>query len=103
MEPWGLMQFLFTAPEFPLRDLKNGKPVYKNTDNENERYIVSNYPYVSDGIVNFVMDLKRTFGETDINFSPLLTAYIVKILNMCPFETDRRFIGKGGAIYLPTA
>ena len=96
LEPWGFMQFIFTAPEFPLKDFVQGKPVYKNTDNENERYIVSSYPYISDGIVNFVRDLKSFFDEIDINSSPLLTAYLIKILNMSPSETDRKFIGKGG-------
>ena len=96
LEPWGFMQFIFTAPEFPLKDFVKGKPVYKNTDNENERYIVSSYPYISDGIVNFVRDLKAFFGETDIDSSPLLPAYLIKTLNMNPSEIDRKFIGKGG-------
>lgn len=96
LEPWGFMQFLFTAPEFPLKDFTNGKPIYKNTNNENEQYVVNNYPYISDGIVNFVRDLQTFFGETEINSSPLLTAYIIKILNMSPYEEDRKFIGKGG-------
>ena len=92
--PWDFMEFLFTAPEFPIKDLVDGKPVYKNTDNEYEQFRVCNYPYVSDGIVRFVKDVKKIFGDTDLNIGPLMVAELVKTLRQNPTSADIKFMKK---------
>lgn len=86
------MEFLFTAPEFPIKDIVNGYPVYKNTDNTDEQYRVEIYPYVSAGILRFVKDVVRIFGEADLCFSPLMVAYLIRILRFHPTNTDKKFM-----------
>ena len=92
LEPWAFMEFLFSPPEFRVKDIVHGNPVYGSTDNEDEKYRVANSSYVSDGIVRFAKDVRRIFGEADISFSPLMTARIIQTLCRNPSAEDRKFM-----------
>ena len=92
LEPWAFMEFLFSEPDFRVKDIVRGNRVYGNADNGNERHRVANCSYVSDGIVRFVQDVKRIFGETDISFSPLMTSFLIRSLYRNPSAEDKKFM-----------
>lgn len=64
IKDWDVMEFFMTSPEPPIKDFKNGEPIYKNPDKyDNIRSKV--YPEVSDGIVEFAEDLLESFPNED--------------------------------------
>ena len=89
---WDFMEFLITAPEFPVKDVVHGQPVYKNTDNVNEQFRVRIYPYISDGIMRFVKNVLEIFGNIDINVSPLVVAKWICTLYHNPTDVDKKFM-----------
>ena len=89
---WPFIEFLFSAPEFPVKDLFHGNPVHGSASNKYERYRVENYSYISDGIVRFVQDVKRIFGETGIDFTSLMTSCLIQTLCLNPSWEDRKFM-----------
>lgn len=90
--PWAFMEFLFTAPEFPIKDITDTRPVYKNTNNINEQFRIEVYPHVSDGIVKFVKDVRTIFGDIDVNLTQSLVTAWVEILRTSFTKSDARFL-----------
>lgn len=92
--PWDFMEFLFTAPEFPIKDIVDGKPVYKNTEINNEQFRMEVYPWVSNGIVKFVQDVKKIFGDQNVTIRPFMVANWINILRQNPTKEDKKFMKK---------
>lgn len=92
LEPWSFMEFLFSAPDPIVKDFGNCQPDHVSTGNEHEGHTAAICSCVSDGIVRFVKDAKRIFGETDISFSPLMTSCLIQALSRNPSADDRKFM-----------
>lgn len=74
---WNFMEFLMTSPEYPIKTVNKGKPVYDPNPNDAEKTRRAVYPFVSDGTVEFANDVKELFDNADIYFdSSTLVAWI---------------------------
>lgn len=94
LKPYDFIELLFTAPEYPIRDLQNGKPVYKKTDNESEIFRVKIYPCISDGCVAFNQDMKKYFPDTTIDYDIEMVSVWVSLLNSYPTDNDKYYMQK---------
>ena len=65
---WDLIEFLFTSNEAPVEDMKNEKPEYRKLLNDNDFFRLSLFPFISEGILNFVKDYTKIFGIQSFNF-----------------------------------
>ena len=64
---WDFMEFLMTAPEYPIKNLTNdGLPVYAPNPTDAEKFRREIYPDVSNGAVDFANDIKQWFNGADI-------------------------------------
>lgn len=75
-----LTELLITSPELPIRDIKDEKPVYKETNDADEQRIKI-FKDIEIGALNFVKDYKELFGEQMIEFDDevvfsLLDSYV---------------------------
>jgi len=57
-----LIELIMTAPTPPIIDIKNGKPIFQNPDND-EFLRMKLYPYISNGAIDFAKDLIKIFGK----------------------------------------
>lgn len=65
---WDLIEFLFTSNEAPVEDMKNEKPEYRELLNDNDFFRLNLFPFISEGILNFVKDYTKIFGIQSFNF-----------------------------------
>jgi len=98
LEPWDFIEVLFRSTDFNLEDIFSGKPVHKTASSDSEQFLTDNYLAISDGIVRFTEDVQRIFGEKKIDFSPLLTAHLLKSLRHNLSVYDRKYLKELGLI-----
>lgn len=60
IKDWDVMEFFMTSPEPPIKDFRNGSPIYKKQD-KNDKVRSKIYPILSEGIVEFTEDLLSSF------------------------------------------
>lgn len=91
---WDLMEFLFTAPEFPVKGITlDGKPIH-SAGNEYEQIRKDVYPHISRGALEFANDIKRMFNNNDIFMT---SEECVKIVNsFCdnPTKQDKKMMSQ---------
>ena len=92
LKPYDFVELLFTSPEYPIGDLQNGKPVYKNTDNVAESARVQIYPYISDGCVQFTQDMNKYFSDVTVNYDIEMVAVWISLLNEYPNDNDKLYL-----------
>lgn len=68
IKDWDVMEFFMTSPEPPIKDFRNGKPIYKKPD-KNDKVRAKIYPILSEGIIEFAQDLLTSFP----NYDPCIT------------------------------
>lgn len=84
---WNFMEFLMTSPEYPIKMVENGKPVYDSNPSDAEKTRHAVYPFVSDGAVAFANDVKKIFHDADIYLdAPTLVAWVNCL---CDVPTNR--------------
>lgn len=86
------MEFLFSAPELSAENFAESTTAYKITNNTKEQSVLNNYSCVSDGIVRFVKDVKRIFGDTDLDFSRKIVPYLMQTFCMNLTKSDEKFM-----------
>ena len=64
IKDWDVMEFFMTSPEPPIKDFRNGSPIYKEAD-KNDKIRSEIYPIISEGIVEFAKDLLSSFPNND--------------------------------------
>lgn len=85
---WNFMEFLMTAPEFPIKGINpDGTPVYDANPSDDEKTRRRVYPFVSDGAVEFAMDVKRIFNGADIYLNS--SAIVAWVNCLCDYPTKR--------------
>lgn len=90
---WDFMEFLITAPEPPIEDIKSGKPIYKKISKE-EAIRIKVYPKVSEGAVLFAHVITKFFGKISIDFTAKeITAWINKFI-LIPTDEEKPFISQ---------
>lgn len=88
-----LSEFLITAPEPPLEDLINKKPVYKKIG-KHEQKNLEIYPLIMEGILNFVRDYKTLFNDFPIQI-PAQTVYdLLKVFIETTEKQDRKHLAQ---------
>lgn len=86
---WNFMEFLMTAPEYPIKNLRSdGTPVYDSNPSEFEEIRKQIYPYVSNGGVDFAMDIKNWFKNNDIYLPGVTLVDWVNCLCDWPTKSD---------------
>ena len=75
---WDLIEFLFTSNEAPVEDMKNEKPEYRELLNDNDFFRLSLFPFISEGILNFVKDYTKIFGIQSFNFDAVQVFEYIK-------------------------
>lgn len=88
IQNWNFMEFLITAPEAPIINIEDGKPVYKEASIE-EQIRIEKYPFVSDGAIEFAKDILNIFGHIDTFIDYPEIIYWLNILNNNPTEEDK--------------
>ena len=84
---WNFMEFLMTSPEYPIKMVKDGKPVYDPNPSMAEKTRHAVYPFVSDGAVAFAHDVNQLFNGADIYLDgPTLVAWVNCL---CDVPTNR--------------
>lgn len=89
--PWDFAELLFTAPEYPIQNIKHNSPVYKKIKNKHEDYRVKIYPYISDGCVNFAKDIIKIFADKNTFFTALQISFWTGLLRNTPNAIDKKY------------
>lgn len=88
---WDFMEFLMTAPEYPIKNLTNdGLPVYDPKPTDAEKFRREIYPDVSNGAVDFANDIKQWFNGADIYLDGATLVRWVNCLCDNPTKTDHK-------------
>lgn len=67
---WDILEILITAPEYPIKDVCNGKPVYNTKIISKEKNFRKKlYPKISEGAIAFSKILNDIFGNKDVILS----------------------------------
>lgn len=86
---WNFMEFLMTSPEYPIHNIKKGKPVYEHNPSPQEKIRHDIYPNISKGALNFTKDIKKLFNNADIY---LTNTILIKWVNcFCDIPTKQDF------------
>ena len=81
---WGIMELFMTAPTPPVKEINDGKVIFKQI-NQNEASRIKIYPDLSQGAVNFAQKYLDVFGKYSVNFSCETLINWINIL--CNFAT----------------
>ena len=84
---WNFMEFLMTSPEYPIKTIQDGKPVYDSSPSDAEKIRHAVYPFVSDGAVAFAGDVKKLFNGADIYLDA--STLVTWINCLCDVPTSR--------------
>lgn len=88
---WDFMEFLMTAPEYPIKNLTNdGLPIYDPNPTDAEKFRREIYPDVSNGAVAFANDIKQWFNGADIYLDGATLVRWVNCLCDNPTKTDHK-------------
>ena len=91
---WNLMEFLFSSPEYPIKNLDdNGSPEYDDTS-RHEKTRSDIYEMVSGGAVEFARDMKRIFGEWAPEFGIVALTRNVKSVQDAPSRADKKHLSR---------
>ncbi|MDR1071723.1 MAG: HAD-IA family hydrolase [Rickettsiales bacterium] len=86
---WNFMEFLITAPEYPIKRIDaDGKPVYDDNPGEVERTRKEVAPLVSGGAVEFARDISRIFGGENIFLDANVLVSWINCFCDSPTRTD---------------
>lgn len=86
-----ILELLFTAPELPLESIKNSKPVYK-TPTKDDLFRLNIYPYIEQGILDFVKIYKDIFEKCAINFKSDVCFELLNIVTALHSKTDKHYL-----------
>lgn len=88
---WEFMEFLFTAPEPPIRQITpEGRPVYTHAITAQEKQRTAIYPLVSDAMTAFAQDVQHLFVGQDLCLeADRVVAWINHFL-LHPTSTDQK-------------
>ena len=84
---WNFMEFLMTSPEYPIKMVEKGKPIYDPNPSIAEQTRHAVYPFVSDGAVAFANDVKKLFDGADIYLDA--STLVTWINCLCDVPTSR--------------
>lgn len=86
---WEFMEFLMTAPEYPIKNLTaDGEPIYDTNPTPAEKFRKQVYPDISQGALDFANDIKDLFNGHDIYLTaPTLISYVNCLVDY-PTKTD---------------
>lgn len=78
-----LIEFIFSAPEYPIITMKDGKPVYSPNISENEKIRHEIYYKIEKGVLRFVNDINKRFNNKIVKSHPyeiftLIDCYVRK-------------------------
>lgn len=82
-----ILELLFTAPELALENIKDAKPVYKNPTKE-DLFRLNTYPYIEQGILDFVNTYRRIFGKYVINIGSDICFQLLDIITKLHSKKD---------------
>lgn len=66
---WNFMEFLITSPEYPIKNLHNGKPVYEENPSSYEITSSRCYKDIEKGALSFCKEINELFKGQDICLS----------------------------------
>lgn len=89
--PWDFAELLFTAPEYPIQNIKDNRPIYKKVKNKYEDYRIKIYPYISDGCVNFARDIINIFNDKNTFFTAFQSSFWTGLLRNTPNNIDKKY------------
>lgn len=85
-----LIEFIFMAPEPPVIDIKNNKPIYMKEVHPKEKILNNLAPLIAEGMLDFVRDFMNRFRTIEIGFSAkTVNCYMQNfILNLSKIDKD---------------
>lgn len=88
LRKWDFMEFLITSPEPPICNIIDGNPEYKEISPA-EKIRIEKYPFVSEGAIEFAIDIEEIFGKIPIfiNYQEVISWLNVLFYN--PTEEDK--------------
>ena len=86
-----ILELLFTAPELPLESIKNSKPVYK-TPTKDDLFRLNIYPYIEQGILDFVKTYKDILGKYLINIKSDTCFELLDIITALHSQKDHYYL-----------
>ena len=87
---WKLMEFILSAPEPPVINIKNGNIIYSlETAAENERINIYKNIYI--GILDFCNEMKTKFSNIKFNIKYNTIVQLINSLYCYPEDEDRYF------------
>lgn len=100
IKDWMVVEFLMGSPEPPVKSLNHCSPQYQTLVAPEEKYRMSIYPYIENGILSFTQMSKEIFGNLDLYmdneivtewinlFCTVPTAFEKEIFAGCLFSLD---------------
>ncbi len=88
-----LTEFLITAPEAPLEDIKDCKPIFKELS-KYEKNKIAIYKDVMEGIIEFAGDYKEFFTPNEVSLSSETIFYLLREFTKTMTFQDRKKLKK---------
>lgn len=91
---WDFMELLMAAPEYPVKTVRNCKPVYNNNIKKVEKLRKKVIAIMSDYIVEFAKNLLDTFGDIPVYMTHKEMCDWVNVLADNPEIEDIKYMSK---------
>ena len=77
---WDFIEFLLSAPEYPIEDIINGQVVHRENLNKADVFYMSIVSELETGVIDFIKDVKKIFGvyadvTTDFQLKDVFSYY----------------------------
>lgn len=89
IKEWNIMEFIFTAPELPVKSIREGKPVYKD-ESQAEKLRIESYTHLFNGIMDFIKDIKIFFDDAPLFISCEDISNLINSFIESPAKIDKK-------------
>jgi len=85
------IEFLMTSPEKPIQRIENNLPVYQDNISVYENNKIRIYPFVSQGEIDFAIDIQQIFGKDDIFLTDEIIYNWLDVFAENPKKCDKKY------------
>ena len=94
LRDWNFMEFIMTAPEYPIQNVIDNKPIYKDNMSKHEVLRKELCPLVSKGIIDFANDINTIFNGIDIKFENMFVVEWINLFADFPLKEEKKKLRK---------
>lgn len=95
IKDWMVVEFLMGSPEPPVKALNNCEPQYQILVAPEEKYRMSIYPYIANGILSFTQLVKEIFGDLDLYMDNETVTEWINLFCLVPTNFEKEIFASG--------